>query len=138
MLKDKNSLSDYIATTYVQNYQIVGALAEQYGFDYAFFWQPVIGYGEKVLTPEEDVMLQDADEIRIKLDEETYGRMQFIHSLYDTIAPVLDPLEYVYNLSHVFDDKTKSMYIDFVHVTPEANQMVAAEMFGRLETQLQN
>ena len=136
--KDADALSDYIATTYVQNYQIVGALAEQYGFDYAFFWQPVIGYGEKVLTPEEDVMLQDADEIRIKLDEETYGRMQFIHSLYDTIAPVLDPLEYVYNLSHVFDDKTKSMYIDFVHVTPEANQMVAAEMFGRLETQLQN
>lgn len=134
--KDADTLNEYIATTYVQNYQIVGALAEQYGFDFAFFWQPVIGYGEKVLTPEEDTMLQDADAIRIKLDEETYGRMQFIHWLYDTIEPVLDSLEHVYNLSHVFDNKKKSMYIDFVHVTPEANQMVAAEMFDRLQSQL--
>jgi len=30
------------------------------------------------------------------------------------------------------------MYIDFVHVTPEANQMVAVEMFDRLQSQFQN
>ena len=132
--KDASTLNEYIATTYVQNYQIVDALAKQYGFDYAFFWQPVIGYGEKVLTPEEGTMLHDANAIRVKLNDETYERMQFIHSVYDTIAPILDPLEHVYNLSHIFDDQRKSMYIDFVHVTPEANQMVAAEMFGRLQS----
>ena len=136
--KDASTLSEYIATTYIQNYKIVGALAEQYGFDYAFFWQPVIGYGEKVLTPEEDKMLQKADATRIKLGKEAYGRMQFIHSVYDTISPVLEPLENFYNLSHLFDDTMNSIYIDFVHVTPEANQMVAAEMFDRLQSQFQD
>ena len=136
--KDAATLNEYIATTYVQNYQIVDALAEQFDFDYAFFWQPVIGYGEKVLTPDEDTMQHDANAIRVKLADETYDRMQFIHSVYDSIAPILDPMEHVYNLSHLFDDQKKSMYIDFVHVTPEANQMVAAEMFGRLESQFQN
>ena len=136
--KDAATLNEYIATTYVQNHQIVDALAEQYDFDYAFFWQPVIGYGKKVLTPDEDAMLNDANAIRVKLNDQTYDRMQFIHSAYDAIAPVLEPLEHVYNLSHLFDDQKKSMYIDFVHVTPEANQMVAAEMFSRVQSQLQN
>ena len=136
--KDAITLNEYITKTYIQNYQIVGALAEQYGFDYAFFWQPVIGYGEKVLSPEESTMLQDANAIRIKLDEEAYSRMQFIHSMYDSIAPSLERLEHAYNLSHLFDDKMQSTYIDFVHVTPEANQMVAAEMFDRLQTHFQN
>ncbi len=136
--KDAITLNEYITKTYIQNYQIVGALAEQYGFDYAFFWQPVIGYGEKVLSPEESTMLQEANAIRINLDEEAYSRMQFIHSMYDSIAPSLERLEHAYNLSHLFDDKMQSTYIDFVHVTPEANQMVAAEMFDRLQTHFQN
>ena len=136
--KDAETLRKYIETTYVANYQIVGALAEQYNFDYAFFWQPVIGYGEKELTSEEDTMLQDANSIRIKLGAETYDRMQFIHSVYDTVAPGLDQLEHFYNLSQLFDNTTESTYIDFVHVTPEANQIVAAEMFSRLQPQLQN
>ena len=136
--KDATTLNKYITTTYVQNYQIVDALADQYGFDYAFFWQPVIGYGEKALTPDEDTMLQDAKAIRVKLDEETYDRMHFLHLVYDTITPVLASLEHVYNLSHLFDDQKKSMYIDFVHVTPEANQMVALEMFDRLKSEFRN
>ena len=136
--KEATTLNEYITTTYVQNYQIVDALADQYGFAYAFFWQPVIGYGEKVLTPDENTMLHNAKAIRVKLNEETYDRMHFIHSVYDTIAPVLAPLEHVYNLSHLFDDQKKSVYIDFVHVTPEANQIVAVEMFDRLQSQFRN
>ncbi len=136
--KEATTLNEYITTTYVQNYQIVDALADQYGFAYAFFWQPVIGYGEKVLTPDENTMLHNAKAIRVKLNEETYDRMHFIHSVYDTIAPVLAPLEHVYNLSHLFDDQKKSVYIDFVHVTPVANQIVAVEMFDRLQSQFRN
>ena len=136
--KEATTLNEYITTTYVQNYQIVDALAAQYGFAYAFFWQPVIGYGEKVLTPDENTMLHNAKAIRVKLNEETYDRMHFIHSVYDTIAPVLAPLEHVYNLSHLFDDQKKSVYIDFVHVTPVANQIVAVEMFDRLQSQFRN
>ena len=79
-----------------------------------------------------------AKAIRVKLNEETYDRMHFIHSVYDTIAPVLAPLEHVYNLSHLFDDQKKSVYIDFVHVTPVANQIVAVEMFDRLQSQFRN
>ena len=82
-------------------------------------------------------MLQNANSLRIKLGAETYDRMQFIHSVYDTIAPGLDRLEHFYNLSQLFDNTTESIYIDFVHVTPEANQVVAAEMFSRLQPQLQ-
>jgi len=49
---DTGTLSDSIVETYISSYEIVHALAREYGFKPLFFWQPVITAGDKFLTDE--------------------------------------------------------------------------------------
>jgi mannose-6-phosphate isomerase-like protein (cupin superfamily) len=40
---------DSVAEVYLSNYEIVGALAQEHGFKYFFFWQPVVSVGDKTI-----------------------------------------------------------------------------------------
>jgi len=134
--QDASTVAGYVSTAYTENYQIVDALSQKYQFDYAFFWQPVIRYSQKELTSEEEAMVDTAKLVQISFDDEIYDRIEFLHLVYDHVIPKLEQLEFAYDISNVFEDEQTLAYIDFVHVTPAANQLVAAKMFEQIQSSL--
>ncbi len=117
---DTTTLADSVAQMYLANYKTVKALSQEYGFEYFFFWQPVIWFGNKPLTSEEQAIKLGTDPARIRLS----------NSMYRTIELVASEAEYenLYYLGHIFDKYTSLIWIDGWHVTPVGNQLIAQKM----------
>ena len=75
-------------------------------------------------------MLNAAKSVEISFSGEVYDRIEFSYLTYDRVVPALDRLEFAYDLSNVFENEKTSTYIDFVHVTPEANRLIADRIFA--------
>jgi len=117
---DKTSLVGAVAQTYLTNYKVVTALAHEYGFKYAFFWQPVIVAGKKPLTDEEHTITESLDPASVAL----------YTSFYDIIENTAPHYENLYYMGHIFDEQNSEIWIDDMHVTPLGNQIVAAKMLS--------
>ena len=108
---------------YVENVHLVEGLARQYGFGYAFFWQPVLLAGHKVLTPEEEAAQREALEKFPGLD-------LYCRNFYDLIHRELRP--HLFDISDALDTQVGTLYIDLAHVGPEGNRLIAARMYRAL------
>jgi lysophospholipase L1-like esterase len=117
---DTTTLADSVAQMYLANYKTVKALSQEYGFKYFFFWQPVIWFGNKPLTSEEQAIKLGTDPARMRLS----------NSIYRTIELVASEAEYenLYYLGDIFDKYTSLIWIDGWHVTPVGNQLIAQKM----------
>jgi lysophospholipase L1-like esterase len=115
---DTASLSDLVVGRYISNYEIVDALAQKYGFKFVFFWQPVITIGDKSLTAEEQEMKRKMEPALIEL----YG------SVYDRVQQVVKKYENLYYMAKIFDENEPLVWIDYAHVTPEGNRLIAQKM----------
>ena len=107
---------------YLKNVELVDALAQRYGFAYAFFWQPALYAGQKPLTPEEE---------RIRTREGSAGLRELYEKTY-ALARQVDRKN-VYYIADAFKDYRGNLYVDFIHVQPEGNRLVAARMWDHLE-----
>ena len=112
------ALSESIAQRYLSNYKIVAALAQEYGFDYFFFWPPYVSIGDKPLTREERNIKREVDSAFDKL----------LHPVYQAIERVAPKYENLYYMGKIFDEYEPLIWIDDFHVTPTGNQMIAAKM----------
>jgi hypothetical protein len=122
---DTPRLAESVTAVYLSNYRLVEALADKYGFDRFFFWQPHIAIGEKPLTLDEQTLRSDLDPLWADLTQAVYQKVA-------SVAPEYDRLWY---LGDVFDDQDTQIWIDKVsHVTPEGNRLVAKEMLKAIET----
>lgn len=119
-----DSLADQVVATYLQNHRMVGALARDYGFAYAFFWQPVIWYGEKPLTPEEQ---------RAQRWYAVHGVPELYRAVYDRIRDAAARESNLYDIADVFEGHPESVYLDWNHVTPEGNAIIAGRMVAVLD-----
>ena len=120
---DTNTMADAITKCYLGNYELVGALAHEYGFEYAFFWQPAISIGNKALTSDEREIRSSMDSAMVDLFAATYARVE-------QSAPEHKHLFYI---ADALDGQTSQIWIDGdQHVTPEGNQVVAEEMLREL------
>ena len=115
---DTDSLADSVAQIYLSNYKIVGALAQEYGFKYYFFWQPVISIGKKPLTEEEQNMRSIMDPALVNLLDAVYRDIELAAPEYENL----------YYIAHVFDEQDSQIYRDHCHVTPVGNQLIAQKM----------
>jgi hypothetical protein len=115
---DTGTLSDSIVETYISSYEIVHALAREYGFKPLFFWQPIITVGDKSLTGEEQEMKGRLDPALIELYESVYRRVQQIAEKYEDL----------YYMAKVFDEYEPLVWIDSAHVIPEGNRLIAQKM----------
>lgn len=115
-INDIERRADEIVAVYLANYDLMSALSAHYGFDFTFIWQPVIYIGEKPLTPQEETITEAFSDDLIALYEATYTRM----------AAVAEDYEHLYYAANLFDSYTEWLWIDYFHVTPEANAIVAA------------
>jgi hypothetical protein len=117
---DVTTLSNSVVQNYLGKYEIVSALAQKYGFNYFFFWQPVVSIGEKPLTGEEQNMKRQL-ELQpglSKLYDAVYRTMELESSKYANLC----------RLDRVFDKYNSQIWIDEWHITPVGNQLIAQEM----------
>jgi hypothetical protein len=119
MAIDTATLSDSVVETYLSNYGIVDALARKYGFKFFFFWQPVISIGDKPLTSEEQDMRRQMEPALIELHETVYRRVQRVANEYENL----------YYIAEMFDSLDSGIWIDYSHVTPVGNRLIADKMF---------
>jgi hypothetical protein len=121
---DTDELAAQIIQNYLENYAFVDALSQVYGFDFAFFWQPVIFEGDKPLT-ELEAGLRDRND-------------PDLHALFDatyaTLRDRLNDYPNLYDLSRAFDTQDETVYSDFMHVNPDANQIIADAMLAALDS----
>ena len=122
---DTSVLAEEIVDSYLGLVDVVEGLAQAYGFDVLFFWQPYILLVGKPLTAEERAMVESPDMMLekepdlVNLFNETYRRMA-------TRARERERLE---DLSQVFNALELPLWIDtWGHVTPVGNQVVARTM----------
>jgi lysophospholipase L1-like esterase len=110
------TLARQAVEAYEANFRLAQALGAAFGFDVVFVWQPYIRAGSKTLTPDEQKMWS------LKYP---YPFLAAVDSIARERAAVVDGLHY---FGDVFDSETGQMWIDFVHVTPEANRVVAERL----------
>jgi lysophospholipase L1-like esterase len=115
---DPGNLADSIVQTYRGNYNIVGSLAQRYGFKSFFFWPPYIAVGKKALTPDEVELKRAVDPALTKLYLLAYHKIELL-------APQQKNLLY---LGGIFDNYQPLLWLDDVHVTPEGNKLIAQRM----------
>ena len=117
---DAATLSDLLVQEYFENYKIVSALSQKYGFKYFFFLPPDVTLSSKPLTSEEQEMKRRAESeaALYKLSTAVYQRMEREAPKYQNL----------YSMLHVFDPYDSLMFIDAGHVTPIGNQLIAERM----------
>ena len=115
---DRVALADGVVRTYLDNYNVVDALAHQYGFKYAFFWPAYISAGKKHLTGEEEALRREVDLSLAKL----YA------SVYHTMESRIPQHENLHSMTPIFDGHDSLIWIDDAHVTPVGNELIADGM----------
>ena len=116
---DVARLSDSIVRSYFENYKLVDALAQKYGFKYVFFLQPIISQSKKPFTREEQEIKErlQKDEALNKLCTAVY------HALNGSVKH-----QNLYTLFEIFDGYSSLLWIDEFHVTPAGNNLIAQKM----------
>jgi hypothetical protein len=117
---DAETLAGAVVDNYLANYAFVETLSAAYSFDFAFFWQPALPVSQKPLTPEEQAFAEKLDPDLVALYTATYQRIESQN------------LPHLIDLSGVLDDSEESLWIDFTHITPVGNQIVAEAMLNVL------
>ncbi len=115
-------LSDGIVEQYIESMGLLDHLAQAYGFKYTCFWQPVI-FTEEKLTDEEATVIDP------RLRDKALS--QCFRNTDDSLTA--KSLPYFFNISDALDDRTKTYYIDFAHLSEEGNEVVATRIFHIFE-----
>lgn len=111
-------LADEIVQHYDQQIDWVQNLASVYDFSTLFVWQPVLPTDAKSLTAQEQEMFNGVAPDLVALYAATYAQMErHPNILY---------------LANVFTDVDEFLWIDFLHVTPEANLIISDAIFEAL------
>ena len=118
-----DSLADQIVARYLDRNRMVRALAREYGFDYAFFWQPVLWRTRKPLTAAE----------KGKYDDALQGLPEIVNAVYTRIHEIALREDHLHDISDAFDGQPGFIYLDWNHVVPEGNALVARRMVAVLD-----
>ncbi|MBI5671631.1 MAG: hypothetical protein HZC41_26865 [Chloroflexi bacterium] len=112
------ALVDGVANTYLANLRAASALANEYGFQFFAFLQPVLPLEGEPATAEQQMFLWDMPGGLPELFQAVYPRWQ--------AAAETEP--YLYDLTGVLDRQPYPVWIDFNHLTPWGNLAVSDAM----------
>lgn len=117
---NRDQIRAQLDLAYLKNMELVDALAQQYGFKFAFFWQPVLLVGHKQLSAEEQATLQDT--------LSAFGGIQAVFKeMYGQVHQVDRPG--FFDIADVLDNRQDTIYVDYAHLVPEGNRLVAERMY---------
>ncbi len=119
------TLATSVVDVYLANVRLVNVLAREYGFRAVFFWQPTI-YSKKVLSPDEERWrLTGARRSRrggaAPLFAEEYRAFNEAFREKTRTTRV----ENVYDLSRIFENDSRTIFIDRFHISEQGNDKVA-------------
>jgi hypothetical protein len=121
--EELNSMAEITYNNYLKNIRLVDLLAQGFGFRCAFFWQPTLLAGHKPLTAEE-IRLRKAE-----LSNHPGGDAVF-QATYNLFEHYQN--ENFFDLANIFDKDPDERFLDFSHIGPTGNQIVADKMFAVL------
>ncbi|MFN8372401.1 MAG: hypothetical protein U0694_05940 [Anaerolineae bacterium] len=111
-------LDAQVVHTYVENTRLVESFAQTYGFQYAFFWQPVLITVDKARTEHEEAQFSTST-----TDHAFYNSVYNL--MHETAA---NPDDNLYDLSTVAswsEVPDGEMFIDSAHLLPIGNEIMA-------------
>ncbi|MGH7628822.1 MAG: SGNH/GDSL hydrolase family protein [Gemmatimonadales bacterium] len=115
-----DSVADQVAALYLTNYRLAAALGRDYGFGVEFFWQPNALVDPKPLTTEED---------RYRRAENIAPLIERVTRRVQSTAPAHP---HFHDLTRVFAGLADLVYLDWHHITPDGNRLVAQAMLDTL------
>ena len=117
--------AEIIASIYLQNVHDIVALAKSRGVVPVFFWQPDIFTTRKPLTARELAIRERHPSLRI-LSQAVSRKVSSSEYLRDVLF---------FNIADTFDSlDQRDQFLDFCHVTEEANRVVAERMVVQLRS----
>ncbi len=100
------------------------ALADAYGFEVYYFWQPNLFSDRRPILGHEDRILQDASPTWVDSQKALYKAAREHFTGRNN--------EKVFYIGDIFDDLGRPVYIDWCHISPDANRMVAQAMYRHI------
>ncbi|HXN73222.1 MAG TPA: SGNH/GDSL hydrolase family protein [Candidatus Acidoferrales bacterium] len=118
-----SSMAQSTYQNYVKNIWLADLLAKEYGFHCVFFWQPTLLAGHKPLTKDEMRLRQS------EVNDHPGGDavMQAAYNLFDNYRN-----DNFFDLADAFDKDPDARFVDFSHLGPVGNQIIADKMFAVL------
>jgi len=110
-----------VVNMYEAHIKQVKALAAEYGFDAYFFWQPnLFSLTRTWLTSYE----------KQSIEKESPTLVKSQHAVYERAAERFSGRqdENIFFLGNIFDSREEPIYIDWHHVGPHGNEVIAAEV----------
>jgi lysophospholipase L1-like esterase len=126
----KPATPEAIASRWIANAEMIQHLAEAYGVEVLFIWQPAIIY-KNTLSANEQVMYN-----------RTLAERPAVLELYEQVDPLVreriaeSDLEHVLILSDLFAEVDDELFIDLVHITEAGNARVAEAILPELNNLL--
>ncbi len=124
---ERRQLTEGIVEVYLGNLEVAEALARAYGFTTYFFWQPSLLGSSKPEAGVEGLLRR----------EQAPGWAALLRQVNERINEVATTRDHLHSLATALDRETEPLYIDEVHVTPRANEILAAAMLEVLVPHLQ-
>jgi hypothetical protein len=121
--RDEDGLARDTVSNYFENMDVVSGLGQQYGFQYAFFWQPVLFTSHKELV---------GDETKIRDSKMQAHLAAWCPRVYDRVAH--QQRAHFYDIADVFDKSHDKLFLDWCHIVMSGNQLVAQRMFDVLRS----
>ncbi len=121
--------SQAVVQMYEAHIAQVKALAEAYGFKAYFFWQPHLltltrnnpnAYEARAIEQESPVLTESQRQIYLVAKQRLSGRQD----------------EEIHFFGNLFDDTDEAIYIDWIHLGPRGNQLVAKEILRLIGSSL--
>ena len=119
-LGDADSIARATVRCYLENIQMVQALAREYKFEPYFFWEPELATGHKRLTAEEE-------SARAAAKKQTPGMEEASQASYALLSSEARPP--VFPIADALDSATDTVYFDEAHITGEGNELVAGRIY---------
>jgi lysophospholipase L1-like esterase len=122
---ESNSIS--VVNMYEAHIQQVKALSKEYGFRAVFFWQPNLYSLNRNENEFESAIIDASSPVLMNSQKAVYEAARARLSGRDD--------EGIYFLGDVFDEIDDPIYIDWMHIGPNGNEIIARSMFEYLNLQ---
>jgi hypothetical protein len=127
---DVETLAERTVACYAATAGVVEALSRQYGFTVLYFWQPMPGATDKVLTPFERTFLAEPERDGF---HEFIPRLDSLATAQISTAMLPVAAERFNNLGGLFSGDTATVWMDFVgHITERANEIAVSRIAPRV------
>jgi lysophospholipase L1-like esterase len=117
------------------NRRIVAALSREFSFKCLFVWQPVMFFGSKPLSGAENAMAKHPELLDVGTFDPVVGinNKRIAEVTYEAAERRYRNSDSVLFLGDAFGGVGETVYIDWVHLAPRGNQIVAARIADCLE-----